>query len=181
MGRTHALAGVASLWMLRMVPDALTPDHMLPLLTLAVFGALVPDLDAADSLLRRTSLLGITPLVPLSSLLHANFGHRGATHSLIGFVTAVVLALPLAFAPLALAWGWTAPLAFALGYASHLFCDAATKSGIPLFYPKRRRWHLLPRPLRLTTGSDAEGVPFALFAVLALGLLLSVLSLSFAS
>lgn len=170
MGRTHALAGVVSLWMLRVVPNALTPDHTLPLLALSVFGALVPDLDAADSLLRRTSLFGITPLVPVSSLLHANFGHRGATHSLIGFGTATMLALPLAFA-----WGWTAPVAFALGYASHLLCDAATKSGIPLFYPKRRRWHLLPRPLRLTTGSDAEGVPFALFAVLALGLLLNVL------
>lgn len=173
MGRTHALAGLASLWTLRSIPGAITPDTALPLVVLAVFGALVPDLDATDSLLRRTSLLGITPLVPFSLLLHSSFGHRGATHSLLGLAVALLLALPIGFA-----LDWAALVAFALGYFSHLLCDAATKSGIPLFYPNRRRWHLLPRPFRLTTGSDAEGVPFALFAVLALGLLLSVLPLS---
>lgn len=170
MGRTHALAGVAALWTLRLVPGALTFDTVAPLAFLAVVGALLPDLDAADSLLRRTSLLGITPLVPISSVLHQSFGHRGATHSLLGLVAAFLLALPFAAFR-----GWLAPVALSLGYASHLLCDGCTKSGVPLLYPRRRRYHLLPRPMRLTTGSEAENAVFALFGALAVGLLVSLL------
>lgn len=176
MGRTHALAGVVALWALRPFPSALTPENVLPVCVLSVLGALLPDLDASDSLLRRASVRGITPLVPLSTVLHKSLGHRGATHSLLGLAVAFVLALPLA------AWlGWTAPVALALGYGSHLLCDGCTKSGVPLFYPKPERWHALPRPLRLTTGSQAESVVFVLLATSALGLLLSLFPLAASS
>ena len=50
-----------------------------------------------------------------------------------------------------------------------------TKAGIPLLYPNPARFHVLPRPLRVTTGSLAEDALTGLFATLALLTLLSVL------
>ena len=49
-----------------------------------------------------------------------------------------------------------------LGYASHLVADSGTKSGIRLRYPKPRRYHLLPAPWSITTGSHAENLLAAL-------------------
>jgi len=72
--------------------------------------------------------------------------------------------------------GWPLFLGLVLGYGSHLAGDACTKSGIPLLYPDPRRLHLLPRPLRLTTGSQAEDALLPLLAVSVLVLLLSHVS-----
>jgi membrane-bound metal-dependent hydrolase YbcI (DUF457 family) len=63
--------------------------------------------------------------------------------------------------------------AFGLGYTSHLVADALTIRGIPLLWPGRRQpsLHLLPRPLRIRTGSAGEAIfnlcwPPALLAVI---------------
>ncbi len=167
MGRTHALLGVASLWLLQPLPGALTSDTLAPLAVTAVFGALLPDLDAQGSLLKYWQVGGVRPFVPLSNLLHRSFGHRGLLHSLRGLLGASLLALPL------LLLGWPLFVGLVLGYASHLVGDACTKSGLPLLYPDPRRLHLLPRPLRLTTGSQAEEALLPLLAVSVLALLLS--------
>lgn len=167
MGRTHVLAGVASLWYLQAVPTLVSPEFLAPLAVLAALGALLPDLDAAESQIKRLSVGGIKPFAPLSVLLNRTFGHRGVLHSLLGWGVATLVLLPLA-----LFVGIAVPLALSLGYASHLATDACTKSGIPFFYPNRKRYHLLPRPLRLTTGSQAEDAVFAIMAVLVAGLML---------
>ena len=172
MGRTHSLAGVASLWLLQSVPTLDHPELLAPLSALAALGALLPDLDAAQSQIKYLSLAGVTPFVPLSRLLNRTLGHRGLLHSALGWGIATLLLLPLAIFA-----GISVPLALSLGYASHLATDACTKSGIPFWYPKRKRYHLLPRPLRLTTGSAAEEAIFVLFAVLVVGLLLRQLPL----
>ena len=170
MGRTHALAGVASLWVLQSA-SSLTPDTLAPMTIFVALGALLPDLDASQSQIKYLSLGGVTPFAPLSVLLNRTLGHRGVLHSLVGWGAATLLVLPLSlFAPLYV------PLTLSLGYASHLATDACTKSGIPLLFPNRKRYHLLPRPLRLTTGSAAEEAVFALLAVLVAGLLLRQLS-----
>lgn len=167
MGPTHALAGVASLWCLQAFPALVNPELLAPLGVLAALGALLPDLDANQSQIKHLAIAGIRPFVPLSSLLNRTFGHRGVLHSLLGWGTATLVLLPLA-----LVTGLAVPLAISLGYASHLATDACTKSGIPFFYPKRKRYHLLPRSLRLTTGSQAEDAVFALTAVFVVGLML---------
>jgi inner membrane protein len=166
MGRTHALLGVCSLWLLQPLPGALTSDTLAPLALLAAFGALLPDLDARGSTLKYWRIGGVTPFVPLSELLHKSFGHRGLLHSLRGLGAASLLALPLLWL------GWLPFLALALGYASHLAGDASTKSGIPLLYPRTRRFHLLPRPWRLTTGSQAEDALLPVLGAAVLALLL---------
>ena len=172
MGRTHALAGVASLWCLQLFPSLLQPEQLAPLSLLAALGALLPDLDASQSQIKHLSIAGVTPFAPIAILLNRTLGHRGLLHSALGWGIATLILIPLAF------FGGTAvPLALSLGYASHLATDACTKSGIPLLYPSRKRYHLLPRLLRLTTGSMAEEAVFALFAVAVAGLMLRQLPL----
>lgn len=172
MGRTHALAGVASLWCLQEFPALVSPELLAPLGVLAALGALLPDLDAAQSQIKHLSVAGFRPFAPLSLLLNRTFGHRGVLHSLLGWGIATLVLLPLTFVT-----GLAVPLAISLGYASHLATDACTKSGIPLLYPSRKRYHLLPRPLRLTTGSQAEDGVFMIMAVLVVALMLHQLPL----
>ena len=172
MGRTHALAGVGSLWCLQAFPSLLRPELLAPLSLLAALGALLPDLDASQSQIKHLSVAGVTPFAPVASLLNRAFGHRGLLHSLLGWGIATVLLMPLA-----IIGGIAIPLALSLGYGSHLATDACTKSGIPFFYPNRKRYHLLPRPLRLTTGSMAEEAVLAVFAMLTAGLMLLQLPL----
>ena len=167
MGRTHALAGVASLWCLQLFPAVVQPELLAPLSLLAALGALLPDLDASQSQIKHLSIAGVAPFAPLSLLLNRTLGHRGLLHSALGWGIATLLLIPLTWFG-----GVAVPLALSLGYASHLATDACTKSGIPFLYPKRKRYHLLPRPLRLTTGSMAEDAVFALSAVLVAGLML---------
>lgn len=124
-------------------------------------GALLPDLDATHSTIKYLRLGGhFQPFrLPVRVLSH-QLGHRGPLHSLAG---------------IALLWlGWQPTLALALGMLSHLLGDASTKSGVPLLYPKPGRWHLLPKDLRLTTGSPEEE---AVFGVMLLPLLLLLFEL----
>jgi inner membrane protein len=111
-----------------------------------VLGALLPDVDTPTSLLGKLCL-------PLARLLERRFGHRTVTHSLLGLAlfTCPVVSLGLINPQ------W--PLAFGLGYLSHLLIDCANKSGTPLFYPSPIR-AVLPRSeaLRIAVGSGAETV-----------------------
>jgi inner membrane protein len=123
----------------------------------ACLGALLPDVDTPTSTIGRLT-------TPLARALERRFGHRTVTHSVLG--------LALATAPVApLAWlnpQW--PLAFGLGYLSHLLIDCANKAGVPLFYPSPIR-AVLPRheAFRVAVGSRAElGVLVALAVALAI-------------
>ena len=88
--------------------------------------------------------------------------------------------------PVSLRWGWEYGAALLLGYGSHLALDAMTRHGVPLLPARGRdgRWgfgrrsHLLPRPLRFVTGSDAENVLQALLFGLDLLLLIRNLDLT---
>ncbi len=100
MGRTHALLGVASLWLLQPLPGVLTPDTAPPLAIAATFGALLPDLDAAGSTIKYLQVGGVMPFMPLSGLLHRAFGHRGLLHSGWGLAAYVLLCEVAQSAPL---------------------------------------------------------------------------------
>lgn len=174
MGRTHLLLGVNSVWLLTLVPGAVgtfAPDMHNPglLAGTAALGALLPDLDAAQSTIKFLRLGGrFQPFLLPAEVLHQAFGHRGVLHSLLGLAGFTLIV----GVPQALWLGWLPAVALLLGYASHLVGDGCTKSGIPLLFPQRTRRHLLLLPLRLTTGSQAEEVVFAALALGALALLL---------
>ncbi|QKI88382.1 metal-dependent hydrolase [Thiomicrorhabdus xiamenensis] len=119
-------------------------------LPLVILGALVPDLDARQSVLKRFWLIrGL--FLPLSLL-----GHRTWTHSLVALV---LLTMPL----FSLSDGaYQALLAFNIGYGSHIFADWLTHRGVPLFYPSKTAFKS-PFPFR--TGSMLE-LPVALLPFL---------------
>ena len=137
----------------------------------AALGALLPDLDATHSTVKYLRLgRRFQPFLLPAHVLSHQLGHRGPLHSLAG-ITFLWLWLGL---PTLLWLGWQPSLALALGMLSHLLGDASTKSGVPILYPKPDRWHLLPKDVRLTTGSPEEE---AVFGVLLLPLLLLLFDL----
>ena len=155
MGRTHALIGLASVWSLSVIPGLVRLETVALLSVAAAFGALLPDLDAAESQIKHLKVSGFTPFTPLAVMLNRRLGYRGALHSLLGLGIASLIFLLLGFW-----WDWNLPLSLALGYATHLAADACTKAGILFLFPRRRRYHLLPRRWRITTDSAAEEVLF---------------------
>ena len=144
MGRTHAFLGVSSLWLLAPFPDALTPQTVAPLCALAAFGALLPDLDAAESTIKSLRIGGIRPFAPLSVLAYRTWGHRGLLHSPLG-----LLLFGLVCVPVGVLWGVWPALALWLGYASHLAGDACHPHGHPrLAQPRRPKVVAGSPPLR---------------------------------
>lgn len=164
MGRTHLMLGLGSAWALAPFPGF--EAHLPAALLGAALGSLLPDLDARNSLLQTVSVGGVRPF-RLPALAVSPYGHRGLLHSLAGQILVAVLALPLAALD---PFAWAGVIA---GHASHVLADAATKGGVRLLYPDPRRFHALPRPLRLTTGSPPEEAVLALAAVCLLALLAS--------
>jgi membrane-bound metal-dependent hydrolase YbcI (DUF457 family) len=69
-------------------------------------------------------------------------------------------------------WSWHVPLlavATALGCAGHIAGDELTHGGCPLFWPvSMHEFHLLPRPLQITTAKLAE--TWVVFPLLVVGL-----------
>ncbi len=156
--RSHLMGGLASITIL---PFALDSTSFVLACIFAVLGSLLPDLDAQQSKLSNSQIRGIAPLKVASLLLNKRLGHRGAFHSVLALLlVAVVLGLPLA-----LFLDPFACVGLVLGFASHLLLDACTRSGVPLWWPDTTRVHLLPRALRVTTGSLAEDAVFVLLAM----------------
>ncbi len=123
----------------------------------AVLGGLLPDLDARNSKIRRR-------LGRLGGLL-SGIKRRGVLHSGLAMITATILALLVGRE-----FGYEdVGLALGVGYCSHvIIADALTISGVPLFWPAKRRFHWLPRPFRIRTGGRVESVVTAVAAWLLL-------------
>jgi inner membrane protein len=183
-GYTHLVGGIVSLALplalLQSLDVSASPDTLGTLAIGALFGSLAPDLDAAHSLLKALTIplnattrrgqyrLELAPFALPATLLHTALGHRTLLHSLLGAVLATaVLALPF-FLGGEPGFG----VGFVLGYLSHLALDACTVHGIPLLYPVRRRFHLLPPVLRIVTGSLQEDIVFVLLGSVAFAVLL---------
>jgi membrane-bound metal-dependent hydrolase YbcI (DUF457 family) len=132
---------------------------------LVALGALLPDLDHSRAWLARWRLARggfrgwIRPFALPSHILHEQFGHRGAMHSLFA-VALLLVAVQLARTPAPELADMGVPLAW--GYALHLAADLLTRRGLPLFAPLWRARFSLPRPLGVRTGSIGEALYVAL-------------------
>lgn len=162
MWHTHAALGAASVWLLTPFLPA-DPRATAVVTVFAVTGAMVPDLDAVESKLKHVKLIGIKLLMPMSRAINHEFGHRGLVHSLWGWLIWTAL-----IAPLVLRLGIMPIVALSLGYISHLAGDACTRTGIPLLYPSKKQFNLLPPKMRVVTGSDYEELFFVTFGLLSL-------------
>jgi inner membrane protein len=89
--------------------------------------------------------------------------HRGATHYVAGWVSALFFALSL--------WDWHFALAaFSAGGLSHVLCDALTVQGVPLGWWSDRRFHLFGG--RFRTGQMGEYWFAGAFVVACFGVVL---------
>lgn len=172
--RTHVLFGLSTLWCFEMVSHGITLETLPLMIAASAFGSLLPDLDASESKIKHLSIAKIKPFYLPAVAVHRRFGHRGFSHSL-----AALFLLALLSSPLIALMGWQVWLAFVLGYAAHLAADACTRTGVPLMYPNKRRYHLPPSTLRFTTGSQAEEALLPLLALLVFLFLLHQIPLAF--
>ena len=119
--------------------------------------------------------VAMIPAILLLTLLYASAlralkigGHHG---DLIGFVSAVVTcALGTDVVPVTV-WHWPVPflaVAVALGCAAHIAGDQLTHGGCPVLWPvSRHNFHLLPKPMQITTAKVTENrLIFPLLVVL---------------
>lgn len=159
--------GINSLWLVLPLLLVLNAPNIGALTAVAAFGALLQDLDAADSKVKHLSFGGVKPFaIPAKVAYRA--GHRGMLHSLLGWGLASVVMLPVG---LYLGWpGWGGLM---LGYGSHLLADSCTRTGIPLLYPRRMRYFALPCTVRIVTGSAGEEGLFSILAAGAITLMLT--------
>lgn len=167
---THTLLGISTLWLLTPLPPELLAYDFGTLSMCAAFGALLPDLDASESKIKHLKIPGthFKPFLLPAQVVHRTDQHRGLLHSLWGLGMAALIVAPATW------WtGWAPAVALLLGYASHLFGDAATKSGIRLFYPSKSRVYVLPHHLRFTTGSFAEEALLPVLSLMVASLLLT--------
>jgi inner membrane protein len=178
---THAVFGVAALAGSFLLTGEVPPPYAYPV---AVVAAWLPDVDnprsrlgnglsptkspILNTLIRPTSWA----LRTLSFTLYRTVGHRTLTHSLVGVALFVVLVSPVA----SLSVGFFAALV--AGYVSHLIADALNKRGVPLLWPVRRSFRLLPGG-GIRSGGVAELVVAFIVAVAA-GYGIYVLHLGFA-
>jgi membrane-bound metal-dependent hydrolase YbcI (DUF457 family) len=174
--QTHLMAGLSTLWLLEAgsqlaVLPALSTGQVALWAGAAALGSLLPDLDAAQSKIKHLSVAGIKPFYLPSQAIFHTLGHRTLLHSLWGLAGAAVIAGTLT--PFT---DWRIALAAITGYASHLALDACNPGGIPLLYPRPKRFYMLPKKWRISTGSPPEEIVFVFFALLSVLFFLSRLS-----
>jgi membrane-bound metal-dependent hydrolase YbcI (DUF457 family) len=78
--------GASATWLL--LPFVSSDDSAFSAVLMVVcgVGALVPDLDAVESRIKQTKVLGVKRFMPISRAINSEFGHRGLLHSLWGWV-----------------------------------------------------------------------------------------------
>lgn len=108
-------------------------------MAIAAISSLLPDIDYPASFVGKRLLF-------LSVPISAVFGHRGITHSLLAVIAAAFAVIHYG------ATGFMAS-AVAIGYLSHLVGDFFANSGVPLFWPYKRRF---ASPLVFNTGGFME-------------------------
>jgi len=134
---------------------------------ICALGSLTPDIDNSKSWLGR-----LFPFI--SKPIENKFSHRTLTHSLLAivFIWSIAVLCKILFDT-----GNFNPLAFAIGYTSHILIDCASVQGVKILYPFSMRNAVFPfdtqqpEAYRIVVGSRAD---------LALGFVFVFLTIPFA-
>lgn len=147
LGRTHKVGGVSGAFIASTI--LYTNNYPMlnkhPILLSAVvagglLGGLMPDIDHPNATISRFRIFGIPIFKPISWVINALFGHRGATHTLWALILTwlpfiigplVFTELPVLTEVLIILFG----IGYASGYFSHLLLDSLTPSGTPMLWP----------------------------------------------
>jgi inner membrane protein len=130
-----------------------TMNMSIPAYLFGFLGAVLPDIDTPRSIIGRI-------FKPISSIIERKYGHRTITHSLLGWVVASIVTLPLLF------WHKEYYFFFSLSYFSHLILDMFNQQGITLFWPDRKRDVIGKSVVRLPTGDKKELILMIVFICL---------------
>ena len=95
-------------------------------------GGLFPDIDIHKS--KAGQATGAVSL-----FIEKTFGHRTMFHSPIFYMLLALAAFKLISGD----WVYWFMIPFMLGVASHLLLDMCNRAGIPLFYPIKKRFHIM--------------------------------------
>ena len=123
------------------------------------FFSVLPDIDHTKSPIGKL-------FYPLAKFLDRKFGHRTITHSLIVYVSIMLI---ISFICTVYLKDNTITLIFSFAYISHLIFDMMTKQGVPLFYPFARNACVIPgNPEYRLKSSDfrTETACFVVFVLL---------------
>lgn len=161
-GKTHKVGGFCSgaIVTTLLLKPPYTPDKIFlagVLISGAIFGSLIPDIDHPESTIGKKVKL-------ISNFIHNVFGHRGMTHApIIHILTTTVLLL---IGNGLLDYPKLIYLCFVIGLCigglSHLLLDSMTVSGIPLFYPFSKNKY---RISKLTTGKSEHIVQLTVIVI----------------
>lgn len=178
-GRTHAVIGANMVWIASwLIADFSWNPLLIPI---GALGALMPDLDSPESLIKhlRVSLgsrkdrLEVKPFALPSLIFSTLFGHRGVLHSLLATVVVALGAYVLVAK-----YHTEVPfltqefsIVLTLGYASHLVADSCTHHGVRWLWPWDRRFHILPRPMQWSVNSTKGAIIESILSVIFVGTL----------
>lgn len=201
-GRSHAILGASTSTLalaFRGVDILEEPFLFVPVLIVGVFASLLPDIDSANNLFRKSLKLSSaqtlrdvrrTPITrPVSltvaiarfivarllNLLDRFLPHRGPTHY-------GITALLLTWVVFWICGAWNLPdeywFVFGAGYLSHLVGDGVTVMGVRFLAPFHTGFiHFVPKPLRIRVGTQAENVMLALLVGILFWIYLTYLGL----
>lgn len=159
-GRTHAVVGANTVWLLPLVGLSAHPAF----LALGALAGLVPDLDASESTIKHLGIplriggvrFRIKPFFLPAFLLSRMFKHRGWLHSAIAVILVALLS-QVAFG----SFGAEIPFSITAGYLFHILTDMLTKEGVQFALPLRERFRLLPTSLGIHTNGWLDHTLFA--------------------
>lgn len=152
-GLMLTLGSVPILNSLDVKPDSLVEVALL--FGCAFIGSLLPDIDHPNSKINKYN--------PLSAIICSFTKHRSITHSLLWMV--IVSLVSILFKV-----NLWAILGLNIGILSHLILDMMNPTGVPLFYPNKKMYHVCS----ISTGSAGEwcvlGMMGLIFGVIVFGI-----------
>ena len=178
IGKTHVIFGLTTLAAVNAATNFIQPHLIqeIPIATVlcvcaVIIGALAPDLDAEEGSQLQYEM-GEAGMAITQWLQSFGVEHRGLTH--YGLSTLIIIAVSTL-----IGWCvgyWDVGLSLGLGYLSHVLADSMTIDGIPLWAPfSEKRFHILPKLLRVRSGGPVEPLVFIMVTVLFIFLLPSLI------
>lgn len=152
--QTHvsfALMSGAALWIPYSIYQSPTIMDFTMYIGAVAIGSVFPDIDEPESYIGRKTII-------ISNIVKKLFGHRGMTHSLffaifVFTILFVVNMINFENKYLFFVYG------FSIGWFFHSIGDMFTIGGVPILLPfKKKKYHVLPKIMRLYTGSFTERI-----------------------
>ncbi len=157
-GKTHMTFGANAVWLV--VLFGYVDHRVVFLIPIAMFAALLPDIDARFA---KIHFLGGGILQSLRN----TFRHRGFFHSLSATFLLFILSLLLLnrFHPLL-------PHIVTLAYLSHSILDGFNRPGVQYFYPLKQKYRLIPKKYAVSVEGYCDEALF-MISSLSLGIFLA--------